>query len=105
MAISDDSPNHRGTQMMMDLMKSDVEWRLEKPLKRNRLVGDMVPHCDCEESNRVAGLLKTKMQDRITSPDDAWVMVQTELNKKGNCIHCNYVPFYKGVSNGQTDLN
>jgi hypothetical protein len=94
MAVSDDIPKTRGTQMMMDLMKSDVEWRPERALKRIRLVGQMVPHCDCEESNRAAGLIKARMNQRRDDADDAWTMVPVELGPKGTCQHCNYIPFY-----------
>ncbi len=68
----------------------------ERPL--NRLRRNLVPHCDCEEGNRVAGLVKLKMDDRETCHDDAWVMIPTEINQNGLCSHCNYVPLYQEAS-------
>lgn len=58
----------------------------------------LAPFCDCKESNIAAGITRTD-HAMYTDTDIAWVMVPTVLNKKSLCLHCNYVPFYKEISN------
>jgi hypothetical protein len=90
--ISDGSAKDR---QMLESLQHGFDSMNEHSLRHLRKPGDMLPHCDCEELNRASGLVRTMMNDRATCSDDAWVMMPTELNAKGNCKHCNYVPVYK----------
>jgi hypothetical protein len=92
-------PDQKSTTMS-ELLSECAAELFVKPLAHvRRFKGN--PHCDCEESNRAAGLVKAKMNQRRNDADDAWSMVPVELNKKGACAHCNYEPFYQEYSVGE----
>jgi hypothetical protein len=61
-----------------------------------------IPCCDCRELNAVRGNTKRLSGSRSETDDtnEPYIMMRTELNKKGLCVHCNYHPFYQEVAVG-----
>jgi len=58
---------------------------------------NFAPHCDCKANNIRSGVVLKDMKHR-EDEDHAWEMLPTELNQKGHCMFCNYVPFYKEIA-------